>query len=141
MDAPRSRSHDPRPFQRRLRLVAGAGLALVAALAVVVVGLGLLSTPVPPPRTPAATSTASVERRTLVAQEEFSGTLGYSGDLRVVNELQTSGTADVAALSQAVVAAQAAYDNAVRTLEAIEDPTAQNIAAARAQVRSAEATC
>lgn len=124
----------------RLRLVAGAGLTLAATLAVVVVGLGLLSTPSAAAEDPAtATTTASVERRTLVAQEEFDGTLGYDGDLRVVNELRTSGTSDVSALTQAVVAAQAAYDNAVRTVEAIKNPTAQNIAAARAQVRSAEA--
>ena len=48
--------------------------------------------------------------------------------------------ADVSALTQAVVTAQAAYDNAVRTLAAIKHPTPQNIAAARAQVRSAEAS-
>ncbi len=125
----------------RLRLIAGAGIALAAALVVAVVGLGLVSTPSAAAEDPAAaTSTASVERRTLVAQEEFDGTLGYSGDLRVVNELQTSGSGDVAALSQAVVTAQAAYDNAVRTVAAIKNPTAQSIAAARAQVRSAEAS-
>jgi peptidoglycan hydrolase-like protein with peptidoglycan-binding domain len=119
---------------------AGAGIAVVASVAVVVVGLGLLpTTPAAAEETPAPTSTASVERRTLVAQEEFSGTLGYDGDLRVVNEIETSGNADVAALSQAVTTAQAAYDSAVRTLEAIKDPTPENIAAARAQVRSAEA--
>lgn len=128
------------PSAARLRLVAGAGLALAAALAVAVVGLGLLSTPSVAAEDPgAATSTASVDRRTLVAQEEFDGTLGYSGDLRVVNELQTSGAGDVSALTQAVVTAQAAYDNAVRTVAAIKNPTAQNVAAARAQVRSAEA--
>lgn len=124
----------------RRRAVAAAGGVLVIG-AVAVVGLGLLSpTAAAPSNTQAATSTASVERRTLVAQDEFSGTLGYSGDLRVVNELQTSGDADVSALSQAVIAAQAAYDNAVRTLAAIKHPTPQNIAAARAQVRSAEAS-
>lgn len=124
----------------RLRLVAGAGVAAAAGLAVVVVALGLTSTPSAAAEDPAAaTSTVSVERRTLVAQEEFDGTLGYSGDLRVVNELQTSGAGDVSALTQAVVTAQAAYDNAVRTVDAIKNPTAQNIAAARAQVRSAEA--
>lgn len=124
----------------RLRVVAGAGITL-AGLVVAVVGLGVLSTPSAAADDPAAaTSTASVERRTLVAQEEFDGTLGYSGDMRVVNELQTSGTSDVAALTQAVVTAQAAYDNAVRTVAAIKNPTAQNIAAARAQVRSAEAS-
>jgi peptidoglycan hydrolase-like protein with peptidoglycan-binding domain len=124
----------------RLRLVAGAGIALAAALVVAVVGLGLLSAPSAAAEDPAtAATTALVERRTLVAQEEFNGTLGYSGDLRVVNELQTSGAGDVAALAQAVLTAQAAYDNAVRTVAAIKNPTAQNIAAARAQVRSAEA--
>jgi peptidoglycan hydrolase-like protein with peptidoglycan-binding domain len=128
------------PSAARLRLVAGAGIALAAALGVAIVGLGLLSTPSAAAEDPdTATTTASVERRTLVAQEEFDGTLGYSGDLGVVNELQTSGAADVSSLSQAVVTAQAAYDNAVRTVEAIQNPTAQNIAAARAQVRSAEA--
>ena len=128
------------PSASRLRIVAGAAIALAAALAVAVVGLGLLSAPSVAAEDPAtATSTASVERRTLVAQEEFNGTLGYSGDLRVVNELQTSGSSDVVALTQAVVAAQAAYDSAVRTVAAIKNPTAQNIAAARAQVRSAEA--
>jgi multidrug efflux pump subunit AcrA (membrane-fusion protein) len=124
----------------RLRWVAGAGLTLAASVAVVVVGLGLLSTPnATADDSTAPTTTAAVERRTLVAQEEFDGTLGYSGELRIVNELQTSGPADVSALSQSVVAAQVAYDNAVRTVEAIRNPTAQNIAAARAQVRSAEA--
>jgi peptidoglycan hydrolase-like protein with peptidoglycan-binding domain len=127
------------PTQRRW-VGAGAGLVLVAAVAVVVVGLGLLPTTGAAAEEPtAAVSTASVERRTLVAQEEFSGTLGYDGDLRVVNEIETSGAADVASLSQTVVSAQAAYDNAVRTLEAIQDPTPENVAAARAQVRSAQA--
>lgn len=120
--------------------LAGAGIALAASVAVVVVGLGVLS-----PAEAAAegatspTTTASVERRTLIEQEAFSGTLGYSGELRVVNEIQTSGQADVSTLAQAVVTAQAAYDNAVRTVEAIKQPTAENKAAARAQVRSAEA--
>ena len=128
------------PSAGRLRWVAGVSVTVVAGLAVVVVGLGLMSVPSAAAEDPAATNTtASVERRTLVAQEEFNGTLGYSGDLRVVNELQTSGTGDVSALSQAVVTAQATYDNAVRTVEAIQNPTAQNIAEARAQVRSAEA--
>jgi len=118
----------------------GAGLALVAVVAVVVVGLGLLPTAGAAAEDPAApTSTAAVERRTLVAQEEFSGTLGYDGDLHVVNDIATSGSADVASLSQAVVTAEAAYDNAVRTLKAIQDPTPANVAVARAQVRSAEA--
>ncbi len=126
------------PAQRRW-IGAGAGLALVAGVAVVAVGLGLPQTTgaAAEGRT-ASTSTASVERRTLVAQEEFSGTLGYEGELRVVNEIRTSGAEDVATLSQAVASAQAAYDNAVRTLAAIEDPTPENVAAARAQVRSAE---
>jgi peptidoglycan hydrolase-like protein with peptidoglycan-binding domain len=129
------------PFSGRMRWVAGAGVALVASVAVVVVGFGLLSTPnAAADDSLAPTSTASVERRTLVAQEEFDGTLGYGGELRVVNELQTSGQSDVSALSQAVLNAQAAYDNAVRTVEAIKNPTAQNIATARAQVRSAEAS-
>jgi peptidoglycan hydrolase-like protein with peptidoglycan-binding domain len=128
------------PSNGRLRWVAGAGIVLVASVVVVVVGLGLLSTPnAAAEDTPSPTSTASVERRTLVAQEEFDGTLGYGGELRVVNELQTSGTSDVSSSTQAVVTAQAAYDNAVRTVEAIQNPTAQNIAAARAQVKSAEA--
>ena len=126
------------PTQRRW-VGAGAGLVLVTGVAVVVVGLGLLPTTGAAADNPTApTSTATVERRTLVAQEEFSGTLGYDGDLRVVNEIETSGTADVAALNQSVVTAEAAYDNAVRTLEAINGPTPENIAAARAQVRSAE---
>jgi multidrug efflux pump subunit AcrA (membrane-fusion protein) len=124
----------------RLRWVGGAGAAVVVG-AVVIGGTGLLSpAQAAPGDTTEATSTAAVERRTLASQEEFSGTLGYSGDLRVVNELLTSGSADVSSLSQAVVSAQAAYDNAVRTLAAIKHPTAQNIAAARAQVRSAEAS-
>lgn len=126
------------PTQRRW-VGAGAGLVLVAGVAVVVVGLGLLpTTGAAADDTTAPTSTATVERRTLVAQEEFSGTLGYDGEQHVVNEIATSGSADVASLSQAVVTAQAAHDNAVRTLEAIQDPTPANIAAARAQVRSAE---
>jgi peptidoglycan hydrolase-like protein with peptidoglycan-binding domain len=129
------------PLAGHLRWVAGAGVVLVASVAVVVVGFGLLSPPKAAAEdTPTATNTASVERRTLVSQEEFSGTLGYDGELRVVNELQTSGQSDVTELTQAVVTAQAAYDNAVRTVEAIKNPTAQNIAAARAQVRSAEAS-
>jgi multidrug efflux pump subunit AcrA (membrane-fusion protein) len=129
------------PFVGRLRWIAGAGLALAASGAIVVVGLGLLSpSKAAAEDTPTATSTASVERRTLVDQEEFDGTLGYGGELRVVNELQTSGQGDVSSLTQAVLTAQAAYDNAVRTVEAIKNPTAQNIAAARAQVRSAEAS-
>jgi len=124
----------------RLRWVGAAGTVLAGG-AVVVVGLGLLSpTQAAPSENTASTSTATVERRTLVEQEEVSGTLGYSGELRVVNELQTSGAADVSSQNQAVVTAQANYDNAVRTLAAIRKPTAQNIAAARAQVRSAEAS-
>jgi peptidoglycan hydrolase-like protein with peptidoglycan-binding domain len=119
---------------------AGAGIVLAAGIAVVVVGLGLLpTTQAAAEDPPASISTASVERRTLVSQEELSGTLGYDGDLRVVNGIETSGSADVASLSQAVVTAQAAYDQAVRTLAAINDPTPENIASARAQVRSAEA--
>jgi len=124
----------------RLRWLAAAG-AVAAVGAIAVVGSGLLSpAQAAPGDTAEAISTAAVERRTLVAREEVSGTLGYSGDLKILNELQTSGNADVAALSQGVVTAQAAYDNAVRTLEAINNPTAQNVAAARAQVRSAEAS-
>jgi multidrug efflux pump subunit AcrA (membrane-fusion protein) len=129
------------PFTGRLRWVAGAGIVLVAGVAVVVVGLGLLpTTGAAAEDSTAPTTTASVERRTLVAQEEFDGTLGYGGELRVVNELETSGQTDASTLTQAVVPAQAAYDNAVRTVEAIRNPTPQNIAAARAQVRSAEAS-
>jgi multidrug efflux system membrane fusion protein len=124
----------------RLSWVGGAGVILAAG-AVALVGSGLLSpTQAAPSDSTAPTSTAAVERRTLVAQEEFSGTLGYSGDLQIANQLQTSGSADVSSLSHAVVSAQASYDNAVRTLAAIKNPTAQNIAAARAQVRSAEAS-
>jgi multidrug efflux pump subunit AcrA (membrane-fusion protein) len=125
----------------RGRVAGAAVLLLAAAIVAAIVGLGAL-----PQRGSAAeetitpaTSTAEVERRTLVSQEEYEGTLGYSGELRVVNEIATSGAADIATLTQAVVSAQAAYDNAVRTLAAIQDPTPQSIANAQAQVRSAEA--
>lgn len=125
---------------RRRWVGAGAGLVLVAGAAVVVVGLGLLPATGAAAEEPTApTSTVAAERRTLVAQEKFSGTLGYDGDLRVVNEIATSGAADVASLRQAVVTTQAAYDNAVGTLKAIQDPTRENVASATAQVRSAEA--
>ena len=121
--------------------VAGAALLLLAVgISAVIVGLGALPQPgAAAEASEAPASTAEVERRTLVAQEEFDGTLGYSGELRVVNDVQTSGAADIASLTQAVVSAQAAYDNAVRTRTAIQDPTPQNIAAAKAQVQSAEA--
>lgn len=121
--------------------VAGAALLLLAVgIVAVIVGLGATPQPGAAAESSASpVSTAEVQRRTLVQQEELDGTLGYNGELRVVNDVQTSGAADIASLNQAVVTAQAAYDNAARTLAAIKDPTPANIAAAQAQVGSAEA--
>lgn len=124
----------------RLRWIGLAGVVLLVSATIALVASGRLHPTPAQSQATAPKATATVARRTIIAQEKVSGTLGYSGKLHVVNETETGGIAtDLAALNRDFVSAQAEYDNAVRTLEAIKRPTAQNIASARAQVRSAQA--
>ena len=133
----------------RVRLLAaGAG---VVALGMVGAGLlltgpfahGSIDRPSPPP-----VATATVERRTLQATTQVTGTLGYASSYvagapsayTVTNAMATTGGADEASLLTAYAQAQSQYDSAVNSLDALEHPQATQVAQAEAQLAQARAS-
>ncbi|HET7726295.1 MAG TPA: peptidoglycan-binding protein [Candidatus Limnocylindrales bacterium] len=86
-----------------------------------------------------AVATASVTRRTMSAEEELDGLLGHAGEHTVRNLLETSTMSEDAA-AQSLAAATAAYNAALRSLSALEDPDAQAVESARAQLAQARAS-
>lgn len=89
-----------------------------------------------PTATPSAT--AKVERRTLNATTQVSGTLGFADAYTIANALATS--ADPSSALQAYISALSQYNTAANALEALRHPKASEVAAAQAQLAQVEAT-
>jgi peptidoglycan hydrolase-like protein with peptidoglycan-binding domain/predicted nucleic acid-binding Zn-ribbon protein len=117
------------------RLLAG-GAAIALGGAVLLTAGGLTRPSESQGETPAR-ATAKVERRTLNATTQVSGTLGYAETYAIANALAT--TADPASALQSYVSALSSYNAAVNALEALRDPKATDVASAQAQLAQAQA--
>jgi multidrug efflux pump subunit AcrA (membrane-fusion protein) len=90
----------------------------------------------------ASVATAPVVRRAIQSSEQLDGTLGFAGAVTITNWLET--TSDNAGGStggadEAYLAAKAQYDTAVANRALLRNPTAADIARARATLAQAQA--
>jgi hypothetical protein len=99
----------PPPRRRRWPYVVAAGV-LVAAIAGTAILIPVLhgGAAADPSAPASATATAAVERRTVSAQSQVDGTLGYAGDLSVVGQLPGTVTA-IPAVGAVIEPGQALY--------------------------------
>jgi len=134
---------------RRRTAALGAAVAVLAIAAGALMAGPLSTRDVAAAATPApALGTATVERRTLHATTQVSGTLGYAasygdasdGAYTIANGVATTGAGDPTAGTQAFATAQAQYDAAVDALAALRNPRATDLAQAQAQIAQVEAT-
>lgn len=130
-----------RPGRRGAVLGACAVLVTGAAL-VAVVAAGSTAAVEDASAAGTSLSTSEVVRRTIQSSDELDGTLGYAGESTITSWLETTG--DVAGGSsaspdQAYLAAKAQYDTAVANRDVLRNPTAADVARARATLAQAQA--
>jgi peptidoglycan hydrolase-like protein with peptidoglycan-binding domain len=119
----------------RKLLTGGAFVVFASAGLLVAAGLPR-PTGAQSPTPPAAT--AKVERRTLNATTQVSGTLGFADAYAIANAIAT--TADPAAALQSYASALVQYDAAVSALDALRNPRPADVAKAQAQLAKVKST-
>jgi peptidoglycan hydrolase-like protein with peptidoglycan-binding domain len=127
-------------MSRRTAGILGAGTVVALTIGGVLIAIPLGSQTADGQGSAVAAATATVERRTLNALTPVQGTLGYAGTYGIANTLATSGGADRSNAQQTLAAAQSQYDSASNDLHALRNPTATDVAQARAQVKQAAAS-
>ena len=127
---------------RRVAVVGVASLLVAGVALAAVTAAGRTSAAEDAPAAEAPTATASVVRRAIQSSDLLDGTLGYAGAYTITNWLETTsdGAGGSAASSdQAYLAARAQYDTAVANRTLLRNPTAADIARARATLAQAQA--